>query len=114
MRFWGWSELVPYAWGAGFGLLTGWIWWRLPDHLRTVQNKIQIWRERLPWNAREIARIEGAFIPDAYTPILAPPPPLRDRILEYWRQWKEETRPRTPEEVALSAYRREIAGLYGR
>jgi hypothetical protein len=92
----------------GLGLVVGYIWWRLPDHLYSIHTKVQSWRESLPWNAREIARIEGAFVPERYTPIEAPKPFLGERIREYFSDWERSTRPRTPQQIAEAAYRKAI------
>jgi hypothetical protein len=93
---------------VGLGLVVGYIWWRLPYHLSLVQDRLQRWRETLPWNAREIARIEGAFVPGAYTPIQEPRLLVGERIREYFNQWEQETRPRTPKQVAEAAYRKAL------
>jgi hypothetical protein len=112
VRFWGFDQLVTYSWGAACGIITGWIWWRLPDHWAGLRAKFQVWREQLPHNAREIARIEGGLYEDVYVENyvedMDPTPPLRERILEYWRQWQEDTKPRTPEGVARASYWRQI------
>lgn len=60
----------------------------------------------------EIDRIQGAYSPYKYTPITPPPPSWRERILEYWQQFLEETEPKTPELVAHMAYHREIRGIW--
>jgi hypothetical protein len=95
---------------TGLGLLVGYIWWRLPDHLQVAKARIQAWRETLPWNAREIARIECAFVPGHYTPIEEPKLYLLERVRQYFSDLEESTRPRprTPEQVAEAAYRKAL------
>jgi len=98
-----WYAATPWyeAYWVALGLLVGWVWWKVP----ILIERIRQWkRDRVQ---ADIDRIEGAFIPDAYTPIQAPPPSIRERILEYWRQWNEETKPRRPEDVAQMVYQQE-------
>jgi hypothetical protein len=67
-------------------------WWRKIKEHR--QRKVRA----------EIDRILGGISESFYTPLQPPPPVLRMRILEYCRQWWEETAPRTPEGVAFATY----------
>lgn len=98
--------LDQYLWGAGFGLLTGYIWWRLPDHINALKDR-KARRIRA-----EIDRIEGGFTTRLYMPNTPPPLPLRERLVERWTNWIDDWRnmegPLTPEKVAENAYRREI------
>lgn len=103
MRF---PALESMYW-VGLGLLVGYIWWRLPDHLYVARERLQAWRETLPWNAREIARIEGAFT-EQYTPLEEPRPFLWERIRAYFEQMEIDTRPRKPQQIAEEAYRRAL------
>lgn len=95
-----------YVWGAGFGLLTGYLWWGLPGHIEAIKDR-KARRIRT-----EIDRIEGGFTSRLYMPNTPPPPPLRERLVERWDNWIDAWRdmegPRTPEKVAEMAYQREI------
>lgn len=95
------------------GLSLGWARWRLPHHWARLKRRIHQWQEELPWNQREIARIEGGILPGRYTPNVQPPPPtppIRERVRRRWKQWKRDTAPRTPEQYAEACYRSLIGG----
>lgn len=97
--------------GVLVGLGFGYLWWKLPEHVRRFQTWRQTRAEARPRIAAEIARIEGAFRLESFTPNSAPPPFLRERIIARWEDFWMATTPRSPELVAQRAYEKEVAGL---
>jgi hypothetical protein len=97
--------------GVGIGLVSGWLFWRLPIHLRTRHTR------KLRKMVLDLRRIESGFLGRRHTPnpreLRVQRVPLRDRMMESWQvhraAWLADTAPRTPEQVAEDAYRNEIA-----
>lgn len=93
---------MKFLWAYAIGMLTAYLWWRLPVH-------IQMYKEyRARKVRREVERIEGGISTVKYIPNTPPPPFVRMRILEYCRRWWDETSPRTPEEVAYAVYQQRL------
>lgn len=96
--------------GLVSGLGLGYLWWKLPEHVKRFQDWRQARAEARPKVAAEIARIEGAFRLESFTPNVPPPPFLRERIISRWEDFWTATKPRSPEMVAQRVYE-EVVGL---
>jgi len=94
-----WRFSVMFWWGIVIGLSVGYLIWCVRPAIK----------EYLARRLRaEIDRIRGGYADRFYIPNRPPRPFLRERILEYWRQWLPPLEPLTPEQVAENAYQRAI------
>lgn len=93
--------------GVLIGVALGYLFWRLPTVLRTRNTR------KLRAIVLDMKRIEAAFIgkPAAPNPreLRINRVPFRMRVMEAWEQFLEETKPRTPQQVAQAAYEKVLA-----
>lgn len=107
-------ELFQYYKGITIGITVGlgfgWLFWRLPIHMRTRHTR------KLRKMVLDMRRIEAAFTGKRNAPnpreLRVQRIPFRQRMLEGWQvrraAWRADTEPRTPEQVAREAYEREL------
>ena len=101
--------VFQYYKGLSFGVLIGialaWLAWRLPIHMRTRHTR------KLRRQVLDMRRIEAGFrgirVPNPVA-LLVNRVSLRERILTSAQQFWQDTAPRTPEQVARTAYEREL------
>lgn len=104
------AYLLGLMYGTFMGLSCGYLAWKLPDHVKHFQTWRQVVRQQRPKISSEIDRILGGLHPERFVPNSLPKPFLRERVLAWWEDLLEETRPRTPEQVAEQTYRDILVG----
>ena len=103
--------LFQYSKGIVFGVLIGvalgWLFWRLPATLRTRHTR------KLRAIVMDLKRIEAAMVGERGAPnpreLRIHRIPWRLRITEAWEQFLEDTKPRTPHQVAQLAHEKVLA-----
>lgn len=94
--------------GVVIGVSLGWLVWRLPTVLRTRRTG------RLRRIVMDMRRIESPFkgtrLENTVELLVhgARRPPIRHRVADRARGYWASTTPRTPEQVALEAYQRQL------
>lgn len=104
--------MFQYYKGLSFGVVIGialsWLIWRLPVHLRTRRTR------KLRRVVEDMRRIESPFKGHGIANTVdimvhgMRRPPIRARIVDSARDYWLRSTPRTPEQVAQEAYRREL------